>query len=121
MCSVSCGVPQGSILGPLLFIIYINDLVNVSRILNLVLFADDTNLFASGDDITTLCSNINVELHKFNVWFRINKLSLNLSKTNYMIFTNKSCPDVTLSMNNTKIDRVYVTKFLGVLVDEKLS
>ena len=85
MLKIVCGVPQGSILGPILFILYINDLCKVSEILKFVLFADDTNLFASGTDLKQLCDVINEELIKINVWFRVNKLSLNVSKTNFMI------------------------------------
>lgn len=121
MCQVACGVPQGSILGPLLFILYINDLTNASTFLKYVLFADDTNLFASGTDINALCVKINTELDRLKNWFSVNKLSLNLSKTNYMIFSNSKHTNISLSMNATEIERVTVTKFLGVLVDEKLN
>ena len=123
MCTATCGVPQGSILGPLLFILYINDLTNVSSFLKYVLFADDTNLFASGKDMNTLCRMINAELDLLKTWFSINKLSLNLSKTNYMIFSNKNRVrnNINLNMDNTEIERVTVTKFLGVLVDENLN
>ena len=119
--TVKCGVPQGSILGPLLFIIYINDIVNVSDLLKFVLFADDTNLFASGNNIKSLCSMISGELEKLNTWFCVNKLSLNLTKTSFMVFTNKSISNVSLFMCNTEIERVAVTKFLGVIIDDKLT
>ena len=86
---ITFGVPQGSILGPQLFIIYINDICNVSDVLKLVLFADDTNIFCSGKNLTTLCETVSRELDKLNVWFRVNKLSLNISKTNFIIFGNR--------------------------------
>ena len=83
--SVVCGVPQGSILGPKLFIMHINDICNVSNILKFVLFADDTNIFCSGKDINQLSKLLCIELDKLNIWFAVNKLSLNVSKTNFMI------------------------------------
>ena len=75
--NVLCGVPQGSILGPILFILYINDMCNVSTLLKPILFADDTNLFYSGKDIDELCSVVSIELDKLCIWFQVNKLSLN--------------------------------------------
>ena len=83
---IACGVPQGSILGPLLFLIYINDIVNTSSVLSYILFADDTNLFFSHKNLNTLKLTLNVELNKVTQWFKCNKLSLNLKKTNYMLF-----------------------------------
>ena len=82
MCSsIICGVPQSSILGPLLFIIYVNDLHKASLILRPVMFADDTNLFLSNKDINKLFDDMYVELQKMSIWFKENKLSLNLTKT----------------------------------------
>ena len=120
---ISCGVPQGSILGPVLFILYINDLCNVSQFLKFVLFADDTNLFASGNNMHDLCERINQELIKVNIWFKINKLSLNLSKTNFILFTKRNVADSQLKINieGVVITRVYECKFLGVIIDSKLN
>ena len=87
--NVVCGVPQGSILGPKLFILYVNDICNVSSLLRLVLFADDTNIFLSGDDVKEISKTLSKQLDKLNSWFAVNKLSLNVSKTNYIIFGNK--------------------------------
>ena len=93
--NVSCGVPQGSILGPALFIQYVNDMCNVSTTLKSILFADDTNILHTGDDLKEVCETMSHELDifKLNRWFRANKLSLNVSKTNFMIFSNKKCDD----------------------------
>ena len=87
--NIDCGIPQGSILGPKLLIVYINDICNISKIIKFTLFADDTNIFYSNIDIDILCKQINNELNRLHVcslWFNINKLSLNISKTNYMTF-----------------------------------
>ena len=84
---VNCGVPQGSILGPLLFLLYINDLSSVSEYCYSVLFADDTNVFISGENVNVLCSRLNEELEDIREWLCCNKLSLNVSKTHYMLFT----------------------------------
>ena len=84
--TILCGIQQGSIIGPLLFILYINDLANVSDKLKFILFADDTNVFVSGKNIKNVCDVLNKELENMNIWFKVNKLSLNVSKTNYMIF-----------------------------------
>ena len=75
--NVLCGVPPGSILGPILFILYINDMCNVSTLLQPILFTGDTNLFYSGKDIKELCSVVSIELDKLCKWFQVNKLSLN--------------------------------------------
>ena len=81
--NVTCGVPQGSILGPALFIIYINDMCNVSLLMKSIVFADDTNFFYSGKDLTEVCKTVSKELDKLCRWFQVNKLSLNIAKTNF--------------------------------------
>ena len=87
--TVKCGVPQGSILGPLLFLLYINDLQFASDLLDPIMFADDTNLFYSNKDINTAFLKVNDELQKINEWFISNKLSLNVKKkTNTRFSTN---------------------------------
>ena len=78
--NIMCGVPQGSILGPLFFLLYINDIINTSTILQLILFADDTNVFVSHKDKDCLTNILNAELNKLSIWFRANRLSLNLKK-----------------------------------------
>ena len=119
---VICGVPQGSILGPTLFILYINDICNVSNLVKFILFADDTNVFCAGDNKLELECMLNRELAKLCKWFAVNKLSLNLSKTSYMLFRNRP-PDVDFNVfiEHERINRVHVTKFLGIYIDDKLN
>ena len=79
---MKCGVPQGFILAPLLFLLYMNDLQFTSDLLDPVMFADDTNLFYSNKDMNTAFVKVNNELQKLNEWFISNKLLLNVKKTN---------------------------------------
>ena len=90
---VVCGVPQGSILGPLLFLIYVNDLQYASNLLDPIMFADDTNLFYAEENIKTLFDTVNIELQKISQWFISNKLSLNVTKTKYSFFHKPSKKD----------------------------
>src|SRR6218665_2098176 len=83
---ITSGIPQGSILGPILFLIYLSDLSRVSNKLKLIMFADDTNAFLSHNSLDVLFDIMNSDLCKLVEWFHINKLSLNSDKTNYILF-----------------------------------
>ena len=123
--SVTVGVPQGSNLGPLLFLLYVNDLQHISDVLSIILFADDTSVFLSGNDPLELNEIFNLELKKMQSWFTANKLYINQDKTCYMIFKNRNSKtqdkDIYVELNNTRIKRETKTKFLGVIIDENLS
>ena len=121
--NITCGVPQGSILGPLLFLLYINDLGHVCSSTTSILFADDTNLFKSGNDLNKMQDELNSELLKISLWLKVNKLSLNIGKTYFMVFTNKKkrLDELNILIDGNKIEEVKKTKFLGVIIDNKLS
>jgi hypothetical protein len=127
---IICGVPQGSILGPLLFILYINDIINTSNVLDFILFADDTTILYSHEKIESQISYINKELKEVSNWFKANKLSVNAGKTNYMLLgtphmistkNNQAQKDVTIILDDTVLQRVNHTQFLGVIIDECLT
>ena len=120
--SISCGVPQGSLLGPLLFILYINDLQKSSDLLSFICFADDSNLFLSHRDPNTLITKMNRELKLVQSWIHANKLSLNIEKTHYMLFSNtlRVLPDC-VKINDINLLQVDNTKFLGLYIDRELS
>ena len=103
---MSCGVPQGSILGPLLFLIYINDLANVCVHTLPILFADDTNLFISGKNLNDMAVLINHELEEISTWLKATRLSLNVKKTHFMVFSKKHMAnsDLHIKINELIID-----------------
>ena len=124
MNTITCGVPQGSILGPLLFLLYVNDIVEVSSVLIPILYADDTSLFLIGKNNNVLIHNMNNKLIKIVQWLNCNKLSLNIKKSQYIVFRSiKNSPDKmnTVKINNQTLIKVKYTKFLGVIIDEYLN
>ena len=120
--NINCGVPQGSILGPLLFLIYINDLANVRKFTMPIFFADDSNLFQDGESLNEIENILNEELNEIVKWLKVNKLTLNVDKTQCMLFTRKKCnTKLSIKIENSFITQVTKTKFLGIIIDEKLN
>ena len=123
--SISCGVPQGSVLGPLLFILFINDLPRCCPMGNVRIFADDTNIFFHGSSIQELINLARIIMTNLNAWFVDNKLTLNTEKSSFIIFRPKrknfpNLPDHLVYLN-FKIKRTSSIKFLGVILDEHLT
>ena len=119
---ISCGVSQGSVLSPLLFFIYINDITKASSF-RTTLFADDINLHMSNSSFNVLQTTVNLELCKIDHWLRVNKLSLNYNKTNFMLLISRKHNPVSfkVTINNHTISPKDILKYLGVLLDNKLN
>ena len=128
--NICCGVPQGSVLGPLLFLIYINDIHKCSDKFKFHLFADDTNMLYSHKNLKDLERTVNTELVKVHKWLTVNKLTLNIKKTNYVIFRphqKKLNYNVTLKIFDNSASQFAVIeckehiKYLGLIMDCHLS
>ena len=124
--SVRCGIPQGSILGPLFFLVYINDLPNCLNYCTPRMFADDTTLPARGNSSQDLSFALNYDLNNVKGWLVANKLCLNLSKTEYMLIgsrhnINNLTENPCISVGDKHLKRVKVSESLGVYIDQFLS
>ena len=116
--SVLYGVPQGFVLGPLLFLIYVNDIYFCINNATVKLFADDTNLFVSGNSVDEVSVNANICIIRLNIWFLANKLSLSLDKTCFSVFgvrDNNACCKVELKLGNVILKQVNCCKYLGII------
>ena len=120
--NITLGVPQGSILGPLLFLLYINDIQNSSSSPQFLLFADDTALLYSAPSLHALQTNINTSLPDIATWLNSNRLTLNTKKSTYQLFSlSRSYPDIHIHVNGTPLCRNKSPKYLGVIIDENLK
>ena len=124
---VLCGIPQGSILGPLLFILHINDLPAGLKHCKVSMYADDTLLYCEGTDLNEICIKVNEDLHYVKTWLDHNKLSLNVNKTEYMLLGTRNRlnkindNDVDIKINGKQLKRVRKCKHLGIIIDENLT
>ena len=120
---VSVGVPQGSVLGPLLFLVYVNDMSTVlTEGASVIQYADDTTLYCSKSNVNETCRILSTNLSRIKIWLDSNYLSLNISKTHFTIFTNKSInQDISIELESHKINYLPNPTFLGITLDQKLT
>ena len=125
MRTISYGVPQGSILGPLLFLHYINDIQYVSREIDLTLFADDTVIFSHHRDSNILIHQSKLTMKQIMTWFETNNLSLSIGKSNFILFhgrhKNPQNQIIAIDIGYESILRTYSAKYIGLTLDENLS
>jgi hypothetical protein len=125
---ISTGVPQGSILGPLLFIIYMNDIAEITNLFDMIIYADDTTLQSTlncfnPDPKVNINDKINIEINHISEWLSSNKLSLNIGKSKFMIFhhPNKKFNEPQIAINNIQIEQGTSFNFLGITIDKQLT
>ena len=118
----NCSMPQGSVIGPLLFLAFINDMKQYSDKKKIIHYADDTTVSLSGKHLVGTIYLVNAELENIDRWLILNKLALNIDKTNYILFSTKNKnSNTSLKIRNVDVSRVSCAKFLGVTIDEFLN
>ena len=119
---IACGVPQGSILGPALFILFVNDMPETIQSAKISQYADDTVIYASGSNEIDIAVNLNLDLGRLTKWCRENKLHVNCNKTKYLTFgpqgKTSACIGVNLEIGGTRLKRVNTYKYLGITLDQ---
>ena len=128
---LSCGVPQGSILGPLLFIMYIYDMTEITKENKIIVYADDTTVLVKGRNLIETKQHCNDIISRFYNYFTLNKLSINLSKTKYMVFKPRfhgkkrkrlfDTSGLSIKMDDIELEQVSSLRFLGVILNDKLT
>ena len=120
---IKCGVPQGSILGPLLFIIYVNDIGNISNLVFNIMYADDTSVLLSGKKLNDLICLLNKELDLLSIWLNSNTLSLNAQNIFFLLFHRARIKgnNSVVKINECVLNRVNIIKYLGVIIYHKLK
>ncbi len=122
---ITCGVPQGSVLGPLLFLIYTNHMPNCLKYTHAILFADDSTLFKQHKNLQDMFFYPNSDLALLCEWYRANKLVMNADKTKYILFSRNIISDqlrlYNLIIDGVSLERKQYVKFLGIFVDEHLK
>ena len=122
--SIKFGVPQGSIIGPLLFLVYINDLPNCLNDDSSSMYADDTNISFQSPNLDQLEKTMTSDLSRLNTWLKANRLSLNIAKTEYMVIGTRQklitqdLNKMNIHVDSTEIKRVQHTKSLGLIIDD---
>ena len=123
--AITCGVPQGSVLGPLLFLIYVNDMKSVLQHSRHYLYADDTVIYFSGDNINDVVNKLQTDLSKFGTWCESNKLTVNTKKSNFVVYGTMTkvskVQNLDLRLNGDRLNRVPFYKYLGVFLDSNLT
>ena len=125
-CTIKCGIPQGSILGPLLFLVYINDLPSCDLSSKVRMYADDTSLTIASDNVHILEQRMNHDICEIHTWLQANKLSLNVVKTKYMIIASQHKirylkHQFQIEVNHQPLKREKGIKYLGIEIDESFT